>query len=101
MVGASFALLVAQGGRSPTGGTSRAKRISIGYWGGSAAVLEAPAVITGLDDVAMMGDAVQQRGGHLGIAEHGRPFAEREVGGDDHRGLLVELANQVEQQLAA
>src|SRR5665647_3907677 len=89
MLGASFALLVAQGGRSPTGGTSRAKVISGGYWGGSAAVLEAPAVVASLDDIAVMGDAVEQRGGHLWIAEHGRPFAERQVGGNDHRGLLV------------
>jgi len=27
--------------------------------------------------------------------------AERQVGGDDHRGLLIELADQVEQQLPA
>ena len=31
---------------------------------------------------------------------HG-PFAEGQVGGDDDRGLLVEAADQVEQQLAA
>src|SRR3546814_3028110 len=49
-------------------------------------------------DVAMMGDAIEQRGGHLGIAEHGGPFAEREVGGDDDAGLLVELADEMEQQ---
>ena len=49
----------------------------------------------------MMGDAIEERGGHLGIAEHGGPFAEREVGGDDNAGLLVELADQMEQQLAA
>ena len=101
MFGERVALLVAQGGRSPTGGTIRATRISIGYGDGSASVFEAPAVITCLDDVAVMGDAIEQRGGHLGIAEHGRPFAEGQVGGDDHRGLLVELADQVEQQLAA
>jgi hypothetical protein len=33
MFGVSFALLVAQGGRSPTGGASRAKLISVGYLG--------------------------------------------------------------------
>lgn len=53
------------------------------------------------DDVAVVGDAVEQGRGYLGIAEHGRPFAEGEVGRDDHRGPLVELAEQVEQQLAA
>ena len=64
-------------------------------------MLEAPAVVAGLDDIAMVGDAVEQRGGHLGIAEHGGPLAEGEVGGDDDRGLLVELADQVEQELPA
>ena len=41
---------------------------------------EAPTVVTGLDDVAMVSQAVEQRGGHLGIAEHARPFTEREIG---------------------
>ena len=49
----------------------------------------------------MVGDAVEQRGGHLRVAEHGGPLAEGEVGGDDDRGLLVELADQVEQELPA
>ncbi len=49
----------------------------------------------------MMGDAIEQRGGHFGITEHGGPLAERQVAGDDHRCAFVELADQVEQQLAA
>ena len=73
----------------------------VGGTGGSGAVLEAPALVAGLDDVAVMGEAVEQRRGHLGVAEDARPFAEGEVGGDDDRGLLVEPADQVEQQLAA
>ena len=60
------------------------------------AAFEAPAVIAGLDDIAMVGQAIEQRGGHLGIAEHAGPFAEGEVGGDDDRGALVEPANKVE-----
>ena len=48
-----------------------------------------------------MGEAVQQGRGHLGVAEDLHPFAKVEVGGDDERGLLVELADQVEQQRAA
>jgi hypothetical protein len=44
--------------------------------GFSAPVFEAPAVVAGLHDVAMMGHAVEQRGGHLGgVVEDGRPFA--------------------------
>ena len=69
--------------------------------GGSGAVLEAPALVAGLDDVAMMGQPVEQRRRHLGVAEHARPFAERQVRRHDHRGLLVEPTDQVEQQLPA
>lgn len=67
---------------------------------GSATVFEAPAVIAGFHVVAAMSDTIEECGSHLGIAEHGRPFAERQVGGDDHRGLLVEIAKKVEQELA-
>ncbi len=49
----------------------------------------------------MMREAVEERGGHLGVTEDGRPFAECEVRGDDDRGAFVELADEVEQELAA
>src|SRR3546814_13564663 len=48
-----------------------------------------------------MGEPIEQRGGHFGIAEHGRPFAERQVGGDDDRGVFVKSADEMEQQLPA
>src|SRR6516225_4680401 len=32
--------------------------------------LEAPAVISGLNDIAMVSEAIEQRGGHFRIAEH-------------------------------
>src|SRR6266852_8638747 len=57
---------------------------------------EAPAVIAGLDDVAVVGQAIEQRGRHLGITEDARPFAEGEVGGDDDGGALIEPADEVE-----
>ena len=44
---------------------------------------------------------VEERGRHLRIAEDRGPFAEGEVRGDDDRRLLVEAADQVEQELAA
>ena len=62
---------------------------------------EAPAFVAGLDDVAMVRKAVEERGGHLGVAEDRRPFAEGEVRGDDDRSALVETADEVEQQLSA
>src|SRR5436309_6992036 len=49
----------------------------------------------------MMGQAVEQRGGHLGVAEHAGPFTEGEIGGDDDGRALVEPADEMEQQLAA
>lgn len=68
---------------------------------GSVPVFEPPAVVACLDDVAMVGDAIEERGGHLGVVGNARPFAEGEIGRDDHRGLFVELADQVEEHLAA
>ena len=50
-----FALVAVQGGRSPPGGATSAKRPN-STARVSAAVLEAPAVVAGLDDVAVVGD---------------------------------------------
>ena len=89
--------------------------------GGSRAISEAPALVAGLDDVAIAREPVQEGVGPLGVAEHARPStaklsirsrrdqsrgcgsgdAEGEVGGDDDRGLLVEAADQMEQELPA
>ena len=46
----------------------------------------------------MVGEAVEQGRGHLGIAEDRGPFREAEIGGDDDAGAFVEPAQQVEQQ---
>jgi glyoxylase-like metal-dependent hydrolase (beta-lactamase superfamily II) len=51
-------------------------RIS-GFW--SDAALEAPAIVAGLDDVAVVAEPVEERIGHLGVAEDGRPFAWRAI----------------------
>ena len=67
----------------------------------SGAVLEAPAFVAGLDDLAVMGQAIEQGRRHLRVPEDARPFAKVEVGGDDDRGLLVEMADQMEQELPA
>jgi len=48
----------------------------------------------------MVGEPVEERGGHLGVAEDGRPLTERQVGCDDDRGPFIELADQVKQELA-
>ena len=68
---------------------------------GSGPVFEPPAVVAYLDDVAVVGDAVEKRSGHLSVVEDALPFAEGEIDRDDHRGLFVELADQVKEHLAA
>mmetsp|Transcript_59149 Transcript_59149/g.139299 ORF Transcript_59149/g.139299 Transcript_59149/m.139299 type:complete len:239 (+) Transcript_59149:3674-4390(+) len=51
--------------------------------------------------MAVVGQPIQKRRGHLGVAEDAGPFAEAQVGGDDHAGVLVELGEQMEQQRPA
>ena len=68
-------------------------------WSGAA--FESPAIVAGLDDVAVVSEAIEQCGGHLGVPEDARPFAEGEIGGDDDRGSFVEPADEMEEELAA
>ena len=49
----------------------------------------------------MVGQAIEHGGCHFGVAEHLRPIGEGEIGRDQERRIFVELADQVEQQLAA
>ena len=65
------------------------------------AAFEAPGIVAGLHDVAVVCEAVEQRGRHLGVAEHAGPFTEGEVRGDDDGGAFVEPADEVEQELSA
>lgn len=43
-----------------------------------------------------MSKSIEQRGGHLGVAEHAGPFAEAQVGSDDDAGARVQLTEQME-----
>jgi hypothetical protein len=63
----------------------------------SGATPEAEAVVPGLQDVTVVREAVEQCGGHLGVAKNAGPSAEAEIGGDDHTGPLIELTEQVEE----
>ena len=47
------------------------------------AALKAPAVVIYPDSIATMGEPIEQPGGHCGFGEHGGPFAEGQIGGDD------------------
>ena len=63
--------------------------------------LEAVAVISSFEDVAAMGEAIEQRRCHLGVTEDSGPFAEAQVGGNDDAGALVKFAEKMEQQRTA
>src|SRR6266566_3799755 len=67
----------------------------------SGAVFEAPALVAGFDDFAMMGQAIEERGRHLGVAKHTGPIAKGQIGGDDDGSALVKPADQMKEQLAA
>src|SRR5258708_14067958 len=69
-----------------------------GFSGFRRAVFEAEAVVSGFENVAAVGETVEQRGRHLGVAEHGGPLAEAEISRDDDAGALVEFAQQMEEQ---
>jgi len=42
-------------------------------------IFEAPAFVSGLDDIAMMSEPIEHGGRHLGVTEHLRPIGEGEV----------------------
>jgi hypothetical protein len=54
------------------------------------------ALVSGLDDFAVMPEPIEQRSRHLGITEDARPFGKGQVCGDDNRGALIKPADQME-----
>jgi len=44
------------------------------------AAFEAPAVVSSFDDIAVVSEAIEQSGRHLGVCKDARPFAEGEIG---------------------
>lgn len=51
----------------------------------------------GSEDVGVVSEPVQQRGGEFSIAEDLYPFAEGKVGGDQCRPPFVPLRQQIEE----
>ena len=62
------------------------------------AALEAVAVAVHLQDVDVMGEAVQQRAGEMFGAEHVSPLVERKIGGHQDGAAFVALAEDLEEQ---
>jgi hypothetical protein len=54
-------------------------------------------LVAGFDDVAMVREPVQKRGGHFGIDKNAAPFCKREVGGNNHAGTFIQSGEQVKQ----
>jgi hypothetical protein len=48
-------------------------------------MFHSPGVVSGFDDLAVMGEPVERSGGHLFVAEGLGPLPEGEIGGGDHR----------------
>ena len=59
------------------------------------AAFEAPAVVSSFNDIAVVSEAIEQRGRHLGVREDAWPFAECQIGSHEHRGAFVETADEV------
>jgi hypothetical protein len=53
------------------------------------------------EDIGVLPEAIEERGGELVVAEDTVPFAEGEIGRDDGGGALVTCGEDVEEQLAA
>ena len=54
-----------------------------------------------LDDHGVVQEAVEEGGGHHGVAEDLAPLGEAPVGREDHRAPLVSSVDQLEEQAAA
>jgi hypothetical protein len=52
-----------------------------------------------LEDVDVVGEAIEEGAGQALGAEHTGPLVERQIAGDDDRAPLVALAEHLEQQL--
>lgn len=53
------------------------------------------------DEPSVVHGAVDQRGGHVLVAEHASPSAEFDVGGVDDAPCLVGIGNDLEEEPAA
>src|SRR3954464_7935276 len=62
------------------------------------AVVEAPGLGAGVDDVRAVGEAVNDGLGEPGVGEDLGPFAEREGGGDDQAAAFVAFGEDLEDE---
>src|SRR5262245_9101250 len=67
----------------------------------SGPVFEAPGLVAGFENVAVVRETVQEGRRHLCVGEDSRPFGKGEIGRQHDRGALIKPADQVEQHLPA
>src|SRR5271155_4756799 len=63
-------------------------------------LLVAPGVSVDVDDVAVLGEAIDERAEARGVAEDGAPLLVREIGGDHDRPGFMPLADDPEEQVS-
>src|SRR6056297_1901211 len=86
-----------QGEQSPQASGPHIAGSSVGFaFSGSGfcsrfALGEAERCVPGLDDSAVVRDAIKQGSRHLGVTEHRHPFAELEIRRDDETGGFIHL----------
>ena len=61
----------------------------------------APAVVAGFDDLAVMGETVEECGSPFGVTKDRGSFTESKLGSDNDRSAFIEAADEIEQQLPA
>ena len=59
-------------------------------------LLEAPRLIACFNDMAVMGQSIQECRGHFDITKHLRPFGKAQVCRDCNTSMLIQLGQQVE-----
>ena len=67
----------------------------------SGGAFDAPAFVSGLEEVALVGETIEQRCGHVQTAENVWPFPKEDVGGDENRGAFIKTADALKQQSVA
>ena len=87
------------GGRSPSRRWNRAACSSVAGRADEVAVFEAVGVAFERDDLGVVDESVDHRGGDDVVAEDLAPGRERLVAGDDHRGAFVAAADEHEHEV--
>src|SRR5690606_12208896 len=76
-----------------------ARRFGLRQKAGSALLPQAIAIAADREDLAVMEQAIEDRGRHHGIAEDAAPLADRAIAGDEHAAALVAARDELEEEV--